>query len=111
MLCGTCSCCALKGVGAATCDDGCVDCGKDGSCKDGSEWRVEITASSPATYECVCPPPPTPPPSVTPQPTTVCGDCEVCLKISKDQCKTGGGHDTQSECEAKGANYVWCGPA
>ena len=33
------------------------------------------------------------------------------LKISKDQCKTGGGHDTQSECEAKGANYVWCGPA
>ena len=54
----------------------------------------------------------TPAPTVTPQPTAdVCGECNVCLKISKDQCKTGGGHDTQSECEAKGANYVWCGPA
>ena len=58
--------------------------------------------------------PVTPEPTVTPQPTVfadVCGECDVCLKISKDQCKTGGGHDTQSECEAKGANYVWCGPA
>ena len=121
----------------------------------GSEWRVEITGS-PATYECVCPPPPpvvcgdcdyclkisngdcktgkshdtqekceekgdnyewcgaTPEPTVTPQPTVfadVCGECDVCLKISKDQCKTGGGHNTQPKCEGKGDNYVWCGPA
>ena len=41
----------------------------------------------------------------------VCGECDVCLKISKDQCKTGGGHNTQPKCEGKGDNYVWCGPA
>ena len=56
----------------------------------------------------------TPEPTITPQPTVftdVCGECDVCLKISKDQCKTGGGHNTQPKCEGKGDNYVWCGPA
>ena len=43
----------------ATCEGGCVACGK-GGCKDGAKWRVEITADSQgdSTYECVCPPPP-----------------------------------------------------
>ena len=51
----------------------------------------------------------TPAPTVTPQPTTVCGDCNVCLKLSNSDCKTSGGYDTQSECEDRGANYRWCG--
>ena len=78
-----------------------------GLLKDGAKWRVEITADS--EYKCVCPPPPTPPPSVTPQPTTVCGDCDVCLQISKGKCKRGKNHDTQEECQNKGDNYEWCG--
>ena len=49
-------------------------------------------------------------PTITPQPTAdVCGDCEKCYKISKDQCKTGGGHNTKTKCDNKGDNYVWCG--
>ena len=39
----------------------------------------------------------------------MCGDCEKCYKISKDQCKTGGGHNTKTKCDNKGDNYVWCG--
>ena len=54
----------------------------------------------------------TPAPTVTPQPTVdVCGaaSCDYCLKLSNSHCKTGKSHDTQSECEAQGANYEWCG--
>ena len=39
----------------------------------------------------------------------VCGNCDMCLKLSNSDCKTGKSHDTQSECEAQGANYEWCG--
>ena len=40
--------------------------------------------------------------------TTVCGDCEVCLN-SKGICKTSGKFNTQTKCENKNDNNVWCG--
>ena len=27
----------------------------------------------------------------------------------KGKCKKGKNHDTETECDAKGDNYVWCG--